>query len=112
MSDTPEIRFAPRNDASHEEVCCGRCGSSVEMQRCEECNGDGDRPDDGSDPGSYRTDFGFVQCHACDGEPMWYRCLSSVEWCNAHPIPGRESIERGKIEWFDIESAPPTPEHP
>ena len=29
-----------------------------------------------------------------------YWCLSSPEWCEANPMDGRDSVERGEIEWF------------
>jgi hypothetical protein len=47
-----------------------------------------------------------LQCARCGSScatprPFW--CLSSAEWCNANPMPGRESVERGAIEWFVVE---------
>lgn len=31
----------------------------------------------------------------------WF-CLSSAEWCEANPTPGREHIESGTAEWFQV----------
>lgn len=36
----------------------------------------------------------------------WWICVSDPEWCVAHPAPGRESVERGTIEWFEIARRP------
>lgn len=44
-----------------------------------------------------------VICDICNGLGHWYRCLSSPEWCKANPLPGREDVERGKVEWFETE---------
>ncbi len=44
-----------------------------------------------------------VDTDHCDGKGVWHRCMSSSEWCEANPIPGREDIKRGKIEWFTID---------
>jgi hypothetical protein len=36
-------------------------------------------------------------CRANDaGKPV---CISSPEWCKAHPLEGRRSTLRGTIEW-------------
>lgn len=29
-------------------------------------------------------------------------CVSGAAWCEAHPIQGRENVQRGAIEWFVI----------
>lgn len=50
-----------------------------------------------------------VPCHVCGGGGGWLVCLSSAEWCEANPMPGRESVARGTVEWFDLPAcvAPP-----
>lgn len=55
----------------------------------------------------YPADPGMVwekQCARCgsslDDDDL---CLSSEEWCRTHPIEGREDVERGEIEWFEVE---------
>lgn len=80
---------------------CARCGSSCDWQ---ECVGDGcydgvieDFEDDGLDGLSPRT-----KCPECEGRGGTQRCMSSHEWCEANPLPGRESVKRGAIEWFTI----------
>lgn len=75
---------------------CARCGSSCDWQECIECY-DGQYED---------ADCSGVvwmnRCNACEGRGGTQRCMSSHEWCEANPLPGRESVKRGKIEWFTI----------
>jgi hypothetical protein len=28
--------------------------------------------------------------------------MSSPEWCEANPLPGREKVKRGELEWYTI----------
>lgn len=79
---------------------CARCGSSVDSERCHECGGDGWVF--GSEDEDV-CDCGTTQCWACNGNPIWHRCMSSPEWCETNPLPGREQVQRGKIEWFTVE---------
>ncbi len=30
-------------------------------------------------------------------------CMSSEEFCNANPLPGRKHIKRGQLEWFTFD---------
>lgn len=91
---TEEIRFAPLDDGSEEENQCARCGSTVTRIRCWSCGGDGvvELADDNED-----------YCFICVGDGGWWACLSTPEWCEANPIPGREWVARGKVEWFTVE---------
>lgn len=80
--------------ASLEIDCqCARCGSSIESDRCElhDCFDD--------------DDF----CTDCDNSRtcVWHRCLSSPEWCQANPLPGREEVPRGAIEWYTMDGREP-----
>ena len=79
---------------------CARCGSSCGYEHCYACDDGFDGHDCGEDccPCLYPEEN--VVCQICEGG--WHRCLSSPEWCNANPVPGREAVERGKIEWFTI----------
>lgn len=72
---------------------CARCGSSVDSERCEMCE-DGFVGLDGWDEDEIQV------CESCDGRGVWHRCMSSPEWCDENPIPGREDVQRGKIEWY------------
>lgn len=48
-----------------------------------------------------------AQCARCGssyGHDDFYgdSCLSSAKWCEAHPLPDREHIKRGEIEWYQV----------
>lgn len=77
---------------------CARCGSSMDWVDCEACGGEGwfDVDDD------ERTVSTAETCHQCDGEGSWPVCLSSADWCQAHPREGREDVQRGTVEWFQV----------
>lgn len=89
----PIIGDCPR-DGKDYEPSCGRCGSSVGWEDCDQCNGTGCRDAD--------DDFSNEECDVCDGEGGWYLCLSSAEWCNANPLDGRADVKRGEIEWYEV----------
>jgi hypothetical protein len=89
-----EFQRIPRHPTCENQ--CARCGSSVGHRDCENCGGDGYIEDD---------DWQFPsndRCDICLGDGGWYVCLSSGEWCEAHPIPGRETVTRGTVEWFCV----------
>lgn len=81
---------------------CARCGSSVHEDLCDECEDGFDGHDCGEDCCMCRYPDENVPCQHCGGTGVWRICLSSSEWCNANPLPGREAVERGEIEWFTI----------
>ena len=72
---------------------CARCGSSAFFETCEWCGGDGwvdsddweDFPDEGGGP--------MRPCPECQDGGGWWCCVSSRDWCEAHPLSGREGIE-------------------
>lgn len=78
---------------------CARCGSSCELVRCTECEDGYIEEDYGDD---VVPDFVTVACQNCHGYSGWNVCGSSRQWCEANPLPGRESVKRGKLEWFTI----------
>jgi hypothetical protein len=78
---------------------CARCGSSVYSERCDYCE-DGFIFDTGPASG---PDYYAELCPECDGNPVSHYCLSSPEWCQANPLPGREHVERGQLEWLTLE---------
>ncbi len=67
-------------------VQCKRCGSSIEFFDCDHQLG----PKRG--------------CDLCEGLGGWWVCLSGPEWCDAHPLPGRESIEGSTLEEWEAQS--------
>lgn len=95
----------PPNDGGEWECQCARCGSSVEFDSCNRCGGDGWTAIGElyeEDPLWYDVDD-IRPCYDCGGECGWYFCISSTEYCEAHPLPGREQTPRGTIEWFKLE---------
>lgn len=97
MSDQ-KIRLAPINDGREENCQCARCGSSCDFRECDACAAMGITDDEYGWPDSEQL------CAVCMGERGWWECLSEREWCEANPNDGRESVERGAIEWFDVPS--------
>lgn len=95
-SPPPEMYAA----GSEIDCQCARCGSDVFSERCEYCEDGFDGHDCGEDCCCCQYPEDNVPCQYCGGSGMWRRCLSSPEWCEANPMPGRESIKRGAIEWY------------
>ena len=58
---------------------CARCGSSVFSER---------------------------ELDEDDEHVIVHICLSSPAWCEANPLPGRENVKRGEIEWFTFAERP------
>ena len=75
-----------------EEDCqCARCGSSAIFAECESCGGDGEVLDERDwTLGGLIEDY--RRCPDCRGTGGWWYCCSGREWCEAHPMSGRESI--------------------
>lgn len=48
------------------------------------------------------------QCARCGSSVTMYDalCLSSSAWCETHPMPGRENVRRGEVEWFVVRPPP------
>lgn len=105
-AETPEIRLAPMNDGREEDCQCARCGSSCYYMDCDECVDGYSHHDCGEDCCSCVNAEYNVRCAACGGSCGWQVCMSGQDWCEANPIPGREQIEHGAIEWFDIPARP------
>ena len=98
---TPLIAERPPNDGREWDCRCARCGASTEFIRCEQCD-DGYVSRYEEDPLWYDEDD-LWPCDWCRGAGGWQHCGNSADWCDAHPLPGRGSTERGAIEWFVIE---------
>jgi hypothetical protein len=85
------------------EYQCGRCGSSITFESCPNCAGDGVTSHDcGEDCCCCLYPEDNVTCDVCEGDGTIAICLSSPEWCNANPLPGRETTERNTVESFSI----------
>lgn len=107
MSTETVIAERPPQDGREWDSQCARCGSTVTSVDCEQCGGEGvDGHDCGEDSCCCLDPEDNVRCGACLGKGVFRVCLSTPEWCEAHPSPGREGIERGAVEWFTNETAP------
>ena len=95
-----EFFTVTRDDGPPEEdTQCARCGSSVTFVSCWQCGGEGARGsaciDDlchGEEECIHGDDAQIV-CDICRGKGSFGHCISPPEWCEAHPMPGREQIE-------------------
>jgi hypothetical protein len=89
--------------AKSKEYQCGRCGSSISFHDCPNCGGEGYTSHDcGEDCCCCAEPEDNVPCDVCNGDGTFARCLSSPEWCEAHPMAGRETTERSTVESFSI----------
>ncbi len=94
----------PPSDGKQYDCQCARCGSSVDFEPCGACGGDGQtQPGElyEEDPLWYDMDS-TAPCHQCGGQGSFGGCMSSPEYCESHPLPGREAIKRDSIEWFEV----------
>ncbi len=91
--------YAPGLDI---DMQCARCGSSVYTESCDECEDGFDGHDCGEDCCCCAYPEDNVICQYCNGTGTHHGCISSPEWCNANPLPGRENVHRGEIEWFTV----------
>lgn len=99
---TKIIADFPPQDGQEYECQCARCGSSASYEDCEWCEDGYDGHDCGEDCCVCLYPEDNVRCDICRGHGGWYTCLSSPEWCQANPLPGRERTGRGEIEWFTV----------
>jgi hypothetical protein len=89
--------------AMRKEYQCGRCGSSLAFEECQNCGGEGYTSHDcGEDSCCCADPEDNVLCDVCKGDGTFAVCVSSADWCNAHPLPGRETTERSTVESFSI----------
>jgi hypothetical protein len=86
------------------ECQCARCGGSCGWTYC--CNGCDDGYIDRHDEDPLWYGHELYTCDVCRGRGGWNHCGNSTEWCEANPLPGRDDVPRGKIEWFVIEEQP------
>jgi hypothetical protein len=85
------------------EYQCGRCGSSIAWEDCSYCGGEGYSSHDcGEDCCCCLYPEDNVVCDICEGEGVFPICISSPEWCQAHPRAGHENTPRSTPESFVI----------
>lgn len=86
---------------------CKRCGSSMSIETCDSCAGDGLVGHEcGEDCCSCADPVDNVACDICGGTGHYAVCLSSSAWCEANPRPGMEQVERHTVEEFDDGTGP------
>lgn len=84
------------------DCACARCGSSCCWVDCWNGCEDGYLNRFEEDPLWFDDEYD-QPCDACQVCGGWNVCCSGEEWCEANPLPGREEIKRGQIEWFTTE---------
>lgn len=96
------LRECPSDGKSYDNQCA-RCGSSCDFVKCENCDEDGFVDHDcGEDCCCCADPEPNVVCDYCNGRGGYWACLSDAEYCEANPLPGRESINRGVLEWYEL----------
>ena len=77
----------------------------MDFETCWACGGEGvDGHDCGDDSCCCAFPEDNLTCAVCDGEGSWPVCMSSAEWCEANPRPGRENVKRDTPEWYAMEN--------
>ncbi len=103
MSETTTIiAERPPSDGREWDCRCARCGSSADYEHCYNCEDGYSSHDCGEDCCCCLYPENNVRCDVCEGYGGWNQCMSSAEWCEDHPLPGREEV-RGKLEWFVVD---------
>jgi hypothetical protein len=100
------IADQPPRDGREWDNRCARCGSDVDFTECYNCEDGYSHHDCGEDCCCCLHPEPNVRCDICHGVGGWWECLSSRQWCEANPLPGREDVKRGQVEWFLIEKPP------
>ena len=78
----------------YSDPTCGRCGSSTIWIECDNCGGEGvTHHDCGEDTCCCLYPEDNVACQCCLGSRGRIVCISSREWCEEHPLPGRHEVE-------------------
>ena len=112
MSDTRTTRIergiewftvdaGPLDPDPTEDNQCARCGSSAEFRDCWNCDHGFVEENIGDDTCEELVD---VRCWVCEGHGGRWHCISAPEYCESHPIPGREYIESTALKseaWND-----------
>ena len=90
----------PRNGYEY-AAQCGRCGSTLIFEDCNNCGGDGVVDHDcGEDTCACAKPELNVGCGVCGGAGGFPLCCSTEEWCKENPIVGRENVQRATVEWY------------
>ena len=93
----------PPGDGREWDNQCARCGSSAYFEDCYNCDCGMRHHDCGEDCCCYEYPEPNVRCDVCRGEGGWWRCMSGATFCEDNPLPGRDAVKRGQIEWFTFD---------
>lgn len=74
------------NHTGNNEPSCECCGSSMMWEDCEYCDEGYDGHECGEDTCCCLYPEENMVCQICEGKNGWWRCLSSPEWCESHPL--------------------------
>ena len=95
-SETTEIRGGVewfKTPDGGDDCQCARCGSSAEWVACANCGGEGvSHHDCGEDCCCCPDPEPNVVCDWCLGNGGGWHCVSSPEYCETNPLPGREHV--------------------
>ncbi|MCK5641638.1 MAG: hypothetical protein KAJ19_12625 [Gammaproteobacteria bacterium] len=82
---------------------CARCGWTLDWEYCDGCDDEGlSHHDCGEDTCCCKHPEDNVPCDWCNSEGGRWTCMSDREWCKENPLPGRESMRSGQVEWFVV----------
>lgn len=101
------IAKLPPQDGRDWYCQCARCGSSAEWEHCQYCEDGFDGHDCGEDCCCCLYPEENVICQICNGNGGWRECCSSSQWCQENPLPGRENVLHGALEWFTFDKPSP-----
>lgn len=93
---TDFLRELPKDPWDY-DTQCARCGSSLRFEACEMCDGEG-----WIEGTRHYHVVEHLGCPSCRGERCFPICLSSEEFCQSNPLPGREGEKRSTPEWFKV----------
>lgn len=100
------------SDGQDWDAQCGWCGSTLVMESCESCGGDGYTDHDcGEDTCACADPVYNVPCDVCGGEGVFPLCISSEGWCQDHAMHGRDEVKRSTPEWFVVGEHPEAAAH-
>jgi hypothetical protein len=89
-----------------EAASCARCGGDAEFVNCSNCGGEGySHHDCGEDCCCCLNPEDNVVCNWCRGECGSWHCTNSPDWCQSHPLPGREAVGSTAMRaeaWNDV----------
>lgn len=105
MVDFPNGVEAYEAGPGQTKYACARCGSSVEWLDCPNCVDGYSHHDCGEDCCCCVNPEDNVLCDWCRGTSGSWHCVSTPEYCETNPIPGREHVRSTALNaeaWRDL----------